>query len=86
MSSYSASAITVFNNVASTACGSFRNIQIDGRLSFENAKQVARDILKKEQPDCYLGFIIEKTSRAWAYKNPQVVDSDYKISEIENVF
>lgn len=50
------------------ACGSFGNIVIDGRLSLQNAVNVARDNLSKEFG--YEGFKIELLSRPWAYKNP----------------
>lgn len=50
------------------ACGSFGNIVIDGRLSLQNAVDVARDNLSKEFG--YEGFKIELLSKPWAYKNP----------------
>lgn len=50
------------------ACGSFGNIVIDGRLSLQNAINVARDNLSKEFG--YEGFKIELLSKPWAYKNP----------------
>lgn len=50
------------------ACGSFGNICIDGRLSLQNAVDVARDNLSKEFG--YEGFKIELLSKPWAYKNP----------------
>ena len=50
------------------ACGSFGNIVIDGRLSLQNAVNVARDNLSREFG--YEGFKIELLSRPWEYKNP----------------
>lgn len=50
------------------ACGSFKNIVIDGRLSLQNAVDVARDNLSREFG--YEGFKIELLSRPWEYKNP----------------
>ncbi len=64
-----------------TTSGSFNNISIDGRLSMDNAIQVARETFKKEQGE-YLGFVIEKTSRFVEYKNPLIVDNDTKAKDI----
>lgn len=64
-----------------TTSGSFNNIAIDGRLSLDNAIQVARETFKKEKGE-YLGFVIEKTSRFVEYKNPLIVDNDTKAKDI----
>lgn len=56
------------------ACGSFKNICIDGRYSLEHAKEVARAILVKEMGEAYCGFVIERCGRAWDYYMPHRVD------------
>lgn len=88
MKSYSATMIVSgFNTGAPMAgCGSFRNISIDGRLSFENAVEVARETFKREAQangvNEYQGFAIEKTERFVNYKNPIIIDSNLKAKEI----
>lgn len=87
MASYSASMIVkgVMTDKLMTACGSFGNISIDGRLSMHSACEVAREHLKKEaafKKSEYLGFIIEKTNRFVDYRNPKVVDNSAKAAEI----
>lgn len=69
MSSYYATMLTRdLKGQLCEACGSFGNIVIDGRLSLQNAVNVARDNLSKEFG--YEGFKIELLSKPWAYKNP----------------
>lgn len=64
-----------------TTSGSFNNISIDGRLSIDNAIQVARETFKKEKGE-YLGFVIEKTSRFVEYKSPLIIDNNTKAEDI----
>ncbi len=68
-----------------TACGSFGNIAVDGRLSMANAIDVARETFKKEAAfnrSEYMGFAIEKVSRFVDYKRPRIVDNDTKPDQI----
>ena len=57
------------------ACGSFNNINIDGRLSESTAMEVA----KKHLGDC---FAIERTSRFVNYKNPRIIGLQAKPQDI----
>ena len=86
MASYSATMITTgLTGAPMAASGSFRNICIDGRISFSAAVDVARDTFKREAgltSDHYQGFAIEKTDRFVEYKNPVIVDSDLKAKDI----
>jgi hypothetical protein len=69
-----------------TACGSFGNISIDGRLGILSAASVAREIFQKEAAYLnseYMGFAIEKTSRFVEYKSPSIFDSELKPREID---
>ncbi|WNA15646.1 hypothetical protein XaC1_3 [Xanthomonas phage XaC1] len=66
------------------ASGSFRNISIDGRLSLENAKNVAREAFKKEGE--YMGFAIERTEKFVEYKNPVMVDTVLKSTDVAFLF
>lgn len=62
-------------------CGSFKNITIDGRLSFDNAAEVARHHLSKEAG--FIGiFAIEKTSKIAHYKNLRIIGSDIKAADV----
>lgn len=65
--------------------GSFANINIDGRLNIQAAKEIARDHFKKEaglSNSEYMGFAIEKTARFVNYSSPLVVDSTTKAKDI----
>lgn len=79
--SYSATMIVnSTTGVPMAASGSFRNISIDGRLSLENAKNVAREAFKKEGG--YQGFAIERTERFVNYKDPIMVDTTLKGTQV----
>lgn len=86
MASYSATMIikgTTGEPMA--ASGSFRNINIDGRLSFTEAVNVARFDFEKEAKARnieYMGFAIEKTHRFVNYTNPKIIDSKLTAKEI----
>lgn len=82
--SYYATMLTKdLNNNVITGCGSFENICIDGRLSFDNAVQVAKENFQREAgQDQYIGFAIEKTSKAWQYKNPAMIDTKVKANDV----
>lgn len=86
MSGYSATMLVkTLSNKLTCACGSFGNINIDGRLSLDNAKEIARKCFKNEasfKNSEYLGFIIEKTNRQSDYVAPLVVDSHLKFSDL----
>jgi hypothetical protein len=65
--------------------GSFANINIDGRLSFNTASGIARRAFIKEaaiKNSNYIGFAIEKGDRFLDYKNPIMVDSTATAKEI----
>jgi len=86
MSSYYATLITkLASGSFSTGCGSFSNISIDGRLSFDNAVSVARETFKKEasfKQSEYFGFAIEKLDRAWSYYQPEMIDTQVKAKDV----
>lgn len=84
MKSYSATMIEtgLFTGKPTTACGSFGNISIDGRLSFENAVEVARETFKREAGEKYIGFAIEKTERFVNYMRPVIVDNKAKAEDV----
>lgn len=80
---YSATMIakSALNNGFIACSGSFKNIVIDGRLSFDNAVDVARQHLSKEAG--FIGiFAIEKTNRIAHYKNPRIIGSGIKAKDI----
>lgn len=63
------------------SCGSFKNITIDGRLSFDNAVEVARHHLSKESG--FIGiFAIEKTNKIAHYKSPVIIGSSVKAKDV----
>lgn len=73
MASYYATMFIKRGSTTNEALGSFGNISIDGRLSLDNAMNIAREYFKKEatfKKEKYAGFKIEKLSRAWEYHAP----------------
>lgn len=65
--------------------GSFVNITIDGRLSEERAVAVARRTFRGEallKNQDYMGFIVQRSLRAWEYTSPMVVDNDIPAKDI----
>ena len=75
MASYYATMFIKHGNTTSEACGSFGNISIDGRLSEDNAMDIAREYFKKEaafKNERYAGFKIEKLNKAWQYRAPTI--------------
>ena len=90
MSSYSATLITKSATGKPMAgAGTFYNIRIDGRLTLESAKEVARDTFQKEatfRKSEYAGFAIEKTQRIADYKTPLIVDNENKANDILFLF
>jgi len=66
----------VSGNIVSGA-GSFNNIAIDGRLSWDNAIEIARENAIKEctfKNKEYLGFAIKKINGGWDFKGCTLVD------------
>lgn len=88
MSSYSATMLVkglVSENIMAGS-GSFKNINIDGRLSLDSAIELAKENFKKEaelRNSEYLGFAIEKTTKFVNYKNPLIIDNNIKAIDVE---
>jgi hypothetical protein len=85
---YSATMITksCVTGDAMAAGGSFGSLDIDGRLTSENAIEVARKYFTVESKfkKCeYLGFAIEKTDRWLDYKNPTMIDTNLQAKEVQ---